>query len=340
MSTKTDHPRGTEEPPRRSWGEGALLQWRRWLDNFEISRVVVYLGFVVVFVFFAIVLQDRGFLTAGNLMNIIRQTAPITVMAIGMTFCLSAGEIDLSIGSVVALSALVSAIVLREANVPLAILAGLGVGLVVGLINGLLTVRVRIPSFLVTLGTLSILTGLSRTVTDLQAVPVQDETFTFWFGSGSFGSVSILFVWTAVAVAVGHFYYRHTPFGRHVLAVGGSREAAASVGINVRRMKIAVLVITAMTAAVAGMIYAGRLHGARYTLGEADLLTVIAATVVGGTSLFGGKGTVVGAMVGSIILGMLNNGLILMGLEVAEQMMARGMIIIVAVTLSLREARE
>jgi len=112
------------------------------------------------------------------------------------------------------------------------------------------------------------------------------------------------------------------------------------VGINVRRMKIAVLVITAMTAAVAGMIYAGRLHGARYTLGEADLLTVIAATVVGGTSLFGGKGTVVGAMVGSIILGMLNNGLILMGLEVAEQMMARGMIIIVAVTLSLREARE
>ncbi|MFW6098284.1 MAG: ABC transporter permease, partial [Chloroflexota bacterium] len=115
------------------------------------------------------------------------------------------------------------------------------------------------------------------------------------------------------------------------------RQTARYVGINTDRIRIAVLVISAMTASLAGLLYTGRLAGARYTLGEADLLTVIAAVIIGGTSLFGGRGSVVGAVVGSIIMGMLNNGLILMGLEVAEQMIARGAIIILAVALSLRE---
>jgi ribose transport system permease protein len=300
----------------------------------------VYLGFIAILVFFAITLSDRGFLTSGNLMNIIRQTTPISIMAIGMAFALSAGEIDLSVGAVVALAALVTGIVLREANMVLAIPAGLGVGLGVGLVNGFITVKVRIPSFLVTLGSLSIVTGLARTITDLQAVPIQDQPYNYVFGSGSFGDVSILFLWTAGAALIGHAVYRHTRFGRHVLATGGNRSAADSVGIRTGRIKISVLVITAMTAAVAGMLYAGRLHGARYTLGETDLLTVIAAVVIGGTSLFGGRGSIIGAVIGSIIMGMVNNGLILMGLDVAEQMMARGVIIILAVALSLREARE
>jgi ribose transport system permease protein len=298
------------------------------------------MGFVVILLFFAIAVGGRGFLTVGNLMNIVRQTAPISVMAVGMAFVLSAGEIDLSIGGIVAMAALVTALLLREANMAIAILGGLGVGLVVGLVNGLITTRVRIPSFLVTLGTLSIVTGLARTITDLQAVPILNRTYNDAFGSASFGPISVLFIWTAAALLIGHAVYRHTTFGRHVLATGGNRAAADSVGIRTSRVKVAVLVISAMTAALAGMLYAGRLHGARYTLGETDLLTVIAAVVIGGTSLFGGRGSIVGAIVGSIIMGMVNNGLILMGLDVAEQMMARGVIIILAVALSLREARE
>jgi ribose transport system permease protein len=319
-------------PPPLSLRERlTLIEWRQY---------VVYLGFVAILIFFAIVVGGRGFLTSNNLMNIVRQTTPISIMAVGMAFALSSGEIDLSIGAVVALAALVTALLLREANMALAILGGLGVGLVVGLVNGLITVKVRIPSFLVTLGTLSIVTGLARTITDLQAVPILDETYNDAFGSGAFGSVSILFVWTLGAMLIGHAVYRHTAFGRHVLATGGNRAAAESVGIRTGRIKIAVLVISAMTAALAGMLYAGRLHGARYTLGETDLLTVIAAVVIGGTSLFGGRGSIFGAIIGSIIMGMVNNGLILMGLDVAEQMMARGVIIILAVALSLREARE
>jgi ribose transport system permease protein len=308
-------------------------------QRLELRNYVVYLGFLAILVFFSIALADQGFLTTDNLMNIIRQTTPISIMAIGMAFALSAGEIDLSIGAVVALSALVTGLVLRDANMLAAIPAGLGVGLGVGLINGLITVKGRIPSFLVTLGSLSIVTGLARSITDLQAVPILNQTYNNAFGSGSLGSLSVLFLWTACAMLVGHAVYRHTRYGRHVLASGGQRDAAAAVGINTARIKASVLVISAMTASVAGMLYAGRLHGARYTLGESDLLTVIAAVVIGGTSLFGGRGSVVGAVIGSIIMGMINNGLILMGLDVAQQMMAQGAIIIVAVLLSLREPR-
>jgi ribose transport system permease protein len=300
---------------------------------------LVYLAFVVILCFFAIVLNDRGFLTVSNLLNILRQTAPISIMAIGAAFALSAGEIDLSIGAVVALAALVTAVVLDANGLVWGIVAGISVGAVVGLFNGLLVIKVRIPSFLVTLGTLSIVTGLARTITDLQSVPIQDTTYNYVFGSGAVGPISTLLLWTAFGVLLGHIIYRHTRFGQHVLATGGNRAAANYVGVNTGRIKIAVLVISSMTAALAGMLYAGRLHSARYTLGEADLLTVIAAVIIGGTSLFGGRGTIVGAVVGSIIMGMLNNGLILMGLEVADQMIVRGVVIILAVALSLREAK-
>lgn len=312
---------------------------RRWFTAVRPDNLIVYLGFLAVVAFFAVVLQDRGFLTADNFANIARQTAMVSIMAFGMTFVLSAGEIDLSIGSIVALSAMVVAILLRETNLVIAVLGALAVGLLIGLINGLLTTRLRIPSFLVTLGMLSIVVGLARITTDLEPVPVVDQTFAFLFGSGSIGPVPVLLVWTAVFLVVFHVILRRTPFGRQVLATGGNKIAAGYSGIDTDRIKIAVLMMSAGTAAVAGMLYAGRLQGARYTLGEADLLTVIAATVIGGTSMFGGKGSIVGALVGSLLMGVLNNGLLLMGLSVSEQLVARGVIIIVAVALSLREAR-
>lgn len=316
------------------------VEGRRDAWSFDIRNYVVYLAFLAILAFFAVVLRDTGFLSLNNFMSIIRQTTPITVMAVGMVFVLSAGEIDLSIGSVVALSALVLARTLRATDeVTISLLAGVSVGVAVGAINGLATVVFRIPSFLVTLGMLSIVQGLARSVTTLDAIPVTNETFNLWFGSGSFGSISILFAWSAVVVLIGHLVYRNTRFGRRVLATGGSRWAAASAGIKTARVKAGVLVMSGALASVAGMLYAGRLHGARYTLGETDLLTVIAAVVIGGTSLFGGRGSVIGALFGSIIMGMLNNGLVIMGLSVAEQLMARGVIIIIAVALSLRERR-
>jgi ribose transport system permease protein len=312
---------------------------REWLHGGRLGALVVYVGFLVILLFFAVALRDKGFLTFDNMMTIVRQTTPVTVMAVGMTFALSTGQIDLSIGATVALSALVAALVLREVGVWLAVPAGLAVGTLVGVANGVLTVSLRIPALLVTLGTLGIVTGLARMITNLEAVPTLDEGFNFAFGSGSVGPVSVLLLWTLAALAVGHAVLHHTVFGRHLLATGGDIAAARASGIKTARITILAFVISGITASLAGLLYTGRLHGARYTLGEADLLTVIAAVVIGGTSLFGGKGSVVGAVFGSWLMGMLNNGLILMGFTVAEQMIARGIILIMAVAISLREAR-
>lgn len=314
-------------------------RWQQVLRAFNIRDYVVYLGFLAILLFFTIMLWDRGFVSPDNLLTIVRQSTPVMVMAIGMTFAMSAGEIDLSIGSIVALAALVAAILLRDNSMPVAILGGLAVGLVIGAVNGLLTVRLRIPSLLVTLGTLGVVSGLARSITNLQAVPVENETFNFIFGSGSIAGFSTLLLWSCLVLVVGQCALHQTVFGRHVLATGGDREAAAAQGINTDRIKVLTLMISGASAALAGLLYAGRLHGARYTLGEADLLTVIAAVVIGGTSLFGGRGTVIGSVIGALILGMLNNGLILMGFSVSEQMIARGLILILAVALSLREAR-
>ncbi|GMA35331.1 hypothetical protein GCM10025876_15350 [Demequina litorisediminis] len=176
----------------------------------------------------------------------------------------------------------------------------------------------------------------SRATTDLQSVPVLDATFVWLFGSGSLLGIPILVWWTAAAVLAGWHVVRQRRFGAHVLAVGNNERAAQVAGIRVGRVKMAVFIASGMTAALAGILYDGRLGGARYTLGEADLMTVLAAVIVGGTALTGGKASIAGALVGSLLMSMINNGLILAGLSVSQQMIVRGAIILIAVSLSLR----
>lgn len=306
-------------------------------NRFNLQQYVVYLGFLAIFLFFAIVLKDSGFLTVRNLSNIVLQTAPATIMAIGLVFVMSAGEIDLSIGSTVAVAALAAAVTLGQYGLVAGVLAGLGAGLLVGLINGALVAYVKLPSFLVTLATLGLFAGVSRSMTDLRSIPVTDSVFTGFFGSGVFLGIPSLIWWTAIAVAIGHIIYRETRFGAHVLATGDNARAASVSGISVPRIRLAVMAISGTLAGLAGLLYAGRLQAAKYTLGETDLMTVIAAVIVGGTLLNGGRGSIIGALVGSLMMGMLNNGLILMGLSVSDQMIVRGLIILAAVAVSLRE---
>ena len=303
----------------------------------DLSRYVVYIGFAIIFLAFAVVLYDDGFLSTTNLVNIVQQTTPITIMAIGMVFVLTAGEIDLSIGSIVAISALVAAVVLREHAWLVGAAAGLGAGLLIGAINGAIVAYGRLPSFLVTLAMMGLLAGIARWLTNLQSVPIVNDSYVALFGGGAISRIPSLIAWSVLATLVGHFIYMETRFGAHVHATGDNARAARATGIKVDRLRFAVLVLSAGCAALAGLLYAGRLQGARYTLGETDLLTVIAAVIVGGTRLNGGIGSVLGALVGSLLMGMLNNGLILMGLSVSEQMMVRGLIILTAVALTLRE---
>ncbi|MFV1462807.1 MULTISPECIES: ABC transporter permease [unclassified Phaeobacter] len=302
-----------------------------------LQGLIVYAGFVLIFLFFAAMLWDRGFLSPQNLTNIVLQTAPATVLAIGLVFVLAAGEIDLSFGAAVALSAIVAAMVMRVAPWPIGVAAGLATGMAVGFVNGAIVAYARLPSFLVTLATMGVVAGIARELSNLQSIPVTADAFIGIFGGGKLFGIPSLVIWTILALLIGHLVFRETRYGAHVLATGDNPRAALVSGIRVARLRLSVLMVSGACAGLAGLLYAGRLQSARYTLGESDLMTVIAAVIVGGTALNGGRGSVPGALVGSLMMGMLSNGLILMGLSVSWQMIIKGLIVLAAVAVSLRE---
>jgi ribose transport system permease protein len=304
---------------------GLFANWR---------QNIIYIGFIVIFVVFAVTLNDKGFLNPNNLLNIVRQTAMIAVMAIAMTFVLSAGEIDLSVGAVAGLATVTVAMAIAAAGPLAGVLAGLATGLAVGIFNGWLTTRIGIPSFLTTLAMMGIAKGVAMWISDTAAVPILSPGYSWVFGGGAVGPIPVLLFWMAVLGGIGHVALRRSGFGRRVLATGGGETAARYSGIDTASIKFKVLVLSSCAAALAGMLYAGRLQSGRFQLGEGDELSVIAAAVLGGTSLFGGRGTVIGTIVGALMIGLINNGLILMGLEFSQQLIARGGIIILAVALS------
>jgi ribose transport system permease protein len=306
----------------------------RWKD------LTVYLGFALVFAFFAITIGDKGFLTAQNATSIISQVTPIALMAFGAVFVLTAGEIDLSIGSVVAMAALFTALGLRHYGLVPGIAFGILTGVAAGLLNGLLIVGLRVPSFLVTLGTMQLFTGIAQISTQLQDVPIVNQTYTDMFGSGTIGPLSNAVVWLVLGFLVAQIAFKNLAFGWRVMATGSNRASARALGINTNRVRVGVMVISSCTAALAGMIYAGEVQGAVYTLGSSDLLTVLAGVVIGGTSLFGGSGSVLGALMGSLLMTMIVNGLVLMGATVQQQIVVQGIIIVVAVAVSQRQPAE
>ena len=231
-------------------------------QRIEWSEFVIYFVFAGIFILFAVTLSGRGFLKPQNLMNIARQTAMIAIMSVGMTFVLSSAEIDLSFGSTVALSAVLTALALRGTqSVFLAVSVGLLVGLLVGGINGVFVGYVGIPSFLVTLGMMGIVTGTARWVTQLQSIPIDNDVFAFIFGGGDLGVVPILFLWTLIVTGFGFLLLNRTPFGREVLATGGNGVSAIYSGIQVKRVKLKVFILNAVLASFSGILYAGRLQG-------------------------------------------------------------------------------
>ncbi|WP_409304111.1 ABC transporter permease [Peribacillus sp. SCS-155] len=309
--------------------------------TFDWRSYIVYIAFVGVLLYFSVSLFDEGFLSSDNILNIVRQTAMITIMAIAMTFVISTGEIDLSVGSITALSSLTAALAIQAGyGVVGGLVVGLGTGLIIGLINGVLITKVSIPSFLVTLGMMGIVKGMAMWITDTAPVPILDSTFNFLFGSGDIGPIPILLIWTLIATIIGHILLRKTAFGRQTLATGGNESAARFSGIKTDKIKLFVFLGTGLMAGFAGVLYAGRMHAGRFTFGEGDELSVIAAVILGGTALSGGVGTVIGTVIGSLMMGVINNGLIIMGLDVSQQQIIRGLIIILAVAFGRRTLKK
>ncbi|MDO5066913.1 MAG: ABC transporter permease [Propionibacteriaceae bacterium] len=315
--------------------EVSLLARR--LSSLDWRRYIIYMAFAVVFLLFAVTLGNSGFLSQNNLLNIFRQTATISVIAVGMTFVIACAEIDLSVGSVAGLSSVVSAMTIASYGLIPGIIAGLAVGVAVGATNGALVSLLGIPSFLVTLGMLGIAFGVAQWITASAPQPILNDTFNTIFGGGDIGPIPGLMIWMVLAVMVGAIVLNRTRFGRQVLATGGNRIAAEYTGINTKRIKFSVLLISGLAASLAGMLYAGRLQSGRFQWGAGDELSAIAAVILGGTSLFGGSGAIVGTLMGALLIGLINNGLILAGLDSSQQQVIRGVIIILAVALARKK---
>jgi len=302
-------------------------------------------GILIAFILLclALSLSSEFFLTWNNWINIIRQTAINGILAIGVTFVILGGGIDLSVGSVMALCGAVAASLSTTTSeslsfIGIALLAGLGAGLVAGHVNGVLVAYVRIPAFVATLGMLSVARGLTFIYTDGRPISNLSKAY-LWFGNGAILNVPVPIVALALVFAVCWFTLRHTVFGRHVYAVGGSERAAITNGIETKRVTALTYAISGVLAALAGVILTARSTAALPQAGVAYELDAIAAVVIGGTSLSGGRGTLIGTIFGALIIGTINNGLDLLGISSYYQQVVKGSIIVGAVLLDVSRRR-
>ncbi|TCR73367.1 ABC transporter permease [Rhizobium sp. BK376] len=300
---------------------------RRWRVKVPKGSVV---GLIALLLFSS--LASAQFLTEPNLLNVSRQIAIVGVLAVGMTFVVLTSGIDLSVGSMMAVVAVIIAHVTKDYGAAAGIVAAILSGALLGGVNGVGVAFGRIQPFIMTLGTLAAARGLALILSGGEAIPI-DADFLYELGNRKTLGVPNPTVVFLILAVVAHFILRNTVFGRGVYAIGSSEEAARLSGINVRFTKLAVYVISGVCAALAGVLYASQLGVGSGTAGDGSELDAIAATVVGGTSLFGGQGTIAGTFVGAAILGVLANILNLTGVDPFLQRIARGVLIVIAVLL-------
>ena len=271
------------------------------------------------------------FLTVSNLLNVLQQTSINAIIAIGMTFVILSGGIDLSVGSLVALSGVALAFALQAgAPIPLAIVAGLAAGGAAGLVNGLLITRGKLPPFIATLGMMSVARGITLFWTDGRPVSGFEAAFRS-LATGKVLMIPAPVLLAALLYAAAHFLLNRTRFGLYVYAIGGNEEATRLSGVAVRLHKTMVYVLAGVMSAVASVILTARLNSAQPIAGMMYELDAIAATVIGGTSLLGGSGTIGGTLIGALVMGVLRNGLNLLGISSFLQQVVIGLVIIAAV---------
>jgi ribose transport system permease protein len=274
------------------------------------------------------------FFSVNNLLTVAAQTAIIAVIAIGQTYVLITGGIDLAIGSNIALSAMVAGLFMKTgAPVPLCVLAGLLTGAAAGAMSGVFVAFGNLPPFIATLGTMTIVRGVSLTLT--QAIPITGlpKGFTVVFGTGDTLGIPNPVIIMVLLVVIFAFILAKTKLGRHIYAVGSNFEAARLSGVNTKRTFMAVYVFSGLLAAFAGLIMAARIISAQPAAGEGYELDAVASSVIGGTSTMGGEGSVAGTFIGAFVIGVLRNGLNLIGVTPFIQKIVIGIVIVASVFL-------
>ncbi len=309
--------------------------------------VFIFLGMCVLLAVFS---PNNSFLKPQNLINVVRQISVIGLLALGVMVCIIAMGIDLSLGSVLGFSAVVTASLVqqpgwKEALYPglqlpaiAAVLAGLGVGIVLGAVNGSLIATFRIPPFIATLGMMTMARGFAYIYSNGRPVSTLNADFLF-IGGGDILGVPVPIIIFGLVILATHLMLNVTRFGRHVYAIGGNETAARVSGVNLGRTKVLIYTFSGLMAGLGGVVLTARVQSATPALGMGYELDAIAAAVIGGTSFAGGIGTVWGTVIGALIIGVMNNGLDLLNVSPFYQQVVKGMIIIVAIIIDERKNR-
>jgi len=315
------------------------------MDDSQLSRLgeilrrfSVFIILLIICVVFAVGSHD--FLTTSNLLNVALQTSIIAIIAIGMTFTILTAGIDLSVGSLMALGgALAAGLAVRQGLGTYGGIAGaLLVGLMLGGVNGLLIIKGKMPPFVATLAMMAIARGLTLVYTQGRPIAGLEENFIFW-GTGRLLSIPVPVILLVILALIAYVVLRHTRFGLYVHATGGNEETTRLAGISPNRIKLAVYVISGFTATLGGVLLTARLWSAQPNAAVGWELDAIAAPVLGGVSLFGGVGSIGGTLVGAFIIGVLSNGLNLLGVPSYYQQVIKGVVFILAVMLDLLTKR-
>ena len=326
----------TEAPLHAAAGKARVRERTRrdWLmANGSTASIAIF--FAAVCLLFA--LTTGAFLTTPNLLNVIRQSAPLLIVAAAMTFVITTGGIDLSVGSVLALVAALSATLLQMGVPwPLVILAMLALGAVIGSVQGFFIAYEGIPAFIVTLAGLSIIRGVALLITGGYSIPIEPSSAFVYIGRAWLFGIPLPALIAFVLLVIAALVFNETRFGRYVTGIGANAEAVRRAGVDTRRYTLLVYVISSSTAALAGIILAGRLGSGSSNSGQGFELDVIAAVVLGGTSLFGGRGSMLGTVLGALTVAVIANGLILSHLSPFLTPIVTGSIILVAIWLNFR----
>lgn len=310
-----------------------LTKLKNGVVNYFKENIGIIIAFVAMCVFLSVFPTTSSiFLTRTNIFNVLRQNASNLFLATGMTMVILLGGIDLSVGSVIALSGCVTAGCVTQLGLPepIAFFVGISVGAVVGVFNGGFICKTNIPPFIVTLASMNIAKGIALVYTG--GAPIRCMTDAFKFpGAGYIGPFPVPVILMVVVFIVAALIINKTKFGRHIYAVGGNPQAAKFSGINTSKVKFLVYVYTGIMAGLAGVVIASRLYSGQPTAGDAAEMDAIAAVVVGGTSMSGGSGRIGGTLIGVLIIGVLNNGLNLLGVDSNWQYIVKGLVILGAV---------
>lgn len=310
---------------KKTWKKSGMIQMFK-------SHMGILAGLLILCAVLSV--MTTSFATVTNFFNVVRQVTINLFLACGMTYVILLSGIDLSVGSVIAVSGCISAGLITWNGMPVyvGILGGVLVGMLLGAVNAWIISSTNIPAFIVTLAMMNIGRGIARIYTKAQTISVLNDQYMFW-GMGSIFGIPIQLFCIIAVVAVSSFILNRTQMGRHIYAVGGNKQAAQYSGIRVKKVTFFVFIYCSLLASLAGILTVGRTFTATMTLGESAEMDAISAVVLGGTSMNGGRGTISGTVIGAIVIGVLKNGMNLLGIDSSWQFIVQGIVILIAVYL-------